>query len=56
MAAEVEAGRLAVRDAVVAQQQLMDVLRARVEARRALSVASVELALAAGVPLEGAPR
>lgn len=56
MAAEIEAGRLAVRDAVVAQQQLMDLLRSRVEARRSLALASVELALAAGVPLEGAPR
>ncbi|MBX3188308.1 MAG: TolC family protein [Labilithrix sp.] len=54
MAAEVEAGRLAVRDAVLAQQQLMDVLRARVEARHGLAIASVELSLAAGAPLEGA--
>jgi outer membrane protein, heavy metal efflux system len=56
MAAEVEAGRLAVRDAVVAQQQLMDVLRGQIEARRAVALASVDLALAAGVPLEGAAR
>jgi outer membrane protein, heavy metal efflux system len=53
IAREIESGRLAVRDAVLAQQQLVDVLRGRVEARRALSVASVELALAAGVVLEG---
>lgn len=56
MAAEIEAGRLAVRDAVVAQQQLMDLLRGQIEARRAASIASVELALAAGVPLEGGAR
>jgi cobalt-zinc-cadmium efflux system outer membrane protein len=56
MAAEVEAGRLAVRDAVVAQQQLMDLLRAQIDARRSLAVASVDLALAAGQPLEGAAR
>jgi cobalt-zinc-cadmium efflux system outer membrane protein len=53
MAAEIEAGRLAVRDAVVAQQQLMDVLRGQIEVRRALSIASVDLAVAAGVPIEG---
>lgn len=53
---EIEAGRLAVRDALVAEQQLIDVLRGTVEARRALCLASVELAYAAGVPLEGEPR
>jgi outer membrane protein, heavy metal efflux system len=50
---EIEAGRLSVRDALLAQQQLIDVLRARVETRRALCLASVDLALAAGVALEG---
>ena len=53
---EIEAGRLPVRDALLAQQQLIDVLRGFVETRRALCVASVELALAAGVALEGASR
>lgn len=56
MAAEIEAGRLAVRDAVVAQQQLMDLLRGQIEARRALSIASVDLAVAAGVPIESGGR
>ena len=56
MAAEVESGRLAVRDAVVAQQQLMDLLRGQIDAKHSLSIASVDLALAAGVPLEGAAR
>lgn len=50
---EVEAGRLAVRDAVVAQQSLIDLLRASVEARRAWCLASVDLARAVGMPLEG---
>ncbi|GAC1536199.1 MAG: hypothetical protein NVS3B10_28870 [Polyangiales bacterium] len=50
---EVEAGRLAVRDAVVAQQALIELLRANVEARRAWCLASVALAHAIGVPLEG---
>ncbi|OJY19962.1 MAG: hypothetical protein BGO98_01580 [Myxococcales bacterium 68-20] len=53
---EIEAGRLPVRDALLAQQQLIDVLRGFVETRRAFCVASVELALAAGVALEGANR
>lgn len=56
MATEIEAGRLAVRDVVVAQRQLMDLLRAHVEVRRSVAIASVELALAAGVPLEGRSR
>ena len=50
---EVEAGRLAVRDAVVAQQALIELLRANVEARRAWCLASVDLAHAIGLPLEG---
>lgn len=50
---EVEGGRLAVRDAVIAQQALIDLLRANVEARRAWCLASVDLARAVGMPLEG---
>lgn len=49
---EVTAGRLAVRDAVVAQQALIDLLRGNIMARRDLCLASVELARAAGVELE----
>ncbi|MBS2014458.1 MAG: TolC family protein [Deltaproteobacteria bacterium] len=52
MAAEIEAGRLAVRDAVVAQRELVEILRSELEARHALAHASIELALAAGAPLE----
>jgi cobalt-zinc-cadmium efflux system outer membrane protein len=54
IAKEIEAGRLATRDAVLAQRELTDVLRGRVDALRALSLASVDLVLAAGAPLEGA--
>ena len=50
---EIEAGRLPVRDALVAQQQLIEVLRGYVAARRALCLASVDLARASGAPLEG---
>lgn len=53
---EIEAGRLSVRDGLLAQQQLIDVLRGSVETRHALCAASVELALAAGVPLERGGR
>lgn len=56
IAKEIEAGRLAVRDAVLAQRELVDVLRGRVEARRALALASVDVLLASGAPLEGAGR
>lgn len=49
---EIAAGRLAVRDAVVTQQALMDLLRASIEAKRALCAASVAVARVAGVPLE----
>lgn len=53
---ELEAGRLPTRDALLAQQQFIDLLRSAVEARRALCLASVDLAFAAGVPLDGAGR
>ena len=56
LAEEIESGRLAVRDVVVTQQVLIDLLQANVAARRAWCLASVELALALGVYLEaGAP-
>jgi cobalt-zinc-cadmium efflux system outer membrane protein len=50
---EVEAGRLSVRDALVAQQALVELLQADIAARRAWCLSSVELARAAGVSLEG---
>ncbi len=50
---EIESGRLAIRDAVVTQQALVELLRANVEARRAWCLASVDLARALGLPLEG---
>lgn len=56
LAEELAKGTLAVRDALLAQQALIELLQAHLEARRALCVASVELARAAGVALErGAP-
>lgn len=53
---EITTGRLAIRDAVLSQQALIELLQAYLEAKRALCIASVELARAAGAPLErGAP-
>ncbi len=52
LAAEVKAGKLAPRDAFVAQQTLIEFLQGRVATRRAVALASVELARAAGLPLE----
>jgi cobalt-zinc-cadmium efflux system outer membrane protein len=52
IATEIGAGRLAVRDALVGQQALIELLRGYIDARRALCIASVELARAAGIPLE----
>lgn len=53
IAEEIQAGRLAVRDAVVARQTLVGLLKDYLEARHAACVASVALARAAGLPLEG---
>lgn len=50
---EIEARRLPVRDALLAQQALIDFLFASVEAKRQLCLASVELARAAGLALDG---
>jgi cobalt-zinc-cadmium efflux system outer membrane protein len=52
MASEIEAGRLAVRDAVIAQEALIDLLLAALAAKEDLCMASVGLARAAGVELE----
>ncbi|MCA9589535.1 MAG: TolC family protein [Myxococcales bacterium] len=52
LATEIEAGRMSVRDALVAEREIIDVVRARIETRRALCASSVRYALAAGVPLE----
>jgi cobalt-zinc-cadmium efflux system outer membrane protein len=53
---EIQAGRLPIRDALVSQQALVNLLRAGLEARLALCVASVDLARAAGVPLDRGTR
>lgn len=50
---EVEAGRVAVRDAIAAQQAMIELLQNDVSQRKNLCLASVRLALALGVSLEG---
>jgi len=56
LTSEVEAGRLAVRDAIVSQQVLVELLSAHVAARKQWCVASVELAHALGLDLEGSAQ
>ena len=51
IALELEARRLSVRDALLTQQGLVELLQGHIEARRLLCLASVELARVAGLPL-----
>ena len=55
IAREVEARRLPLRDALLAQQALVELLQTAIEARRQLCFASVDLARAAALPMVGAP-
>jgi cobalt-zinc-cadmium efflux system outer membrane protein len=52
LSAQIQAGRMSVRDALPAQQALIDLLRAHLEELEALCLASVELARALDLPLE----
>lgn len=52
LATEVEAARIGVRDAVIVQEPLLDLLLASVEAKKALCLRSVDVEHAAGVRLE----
>jgi cobalt-zinc-cadmium efflux system outer membrane protein len=52
IADELKAQRLAIRDALLTEQTLLEYLLARVAAQRALCQASVEMARASGEPLE----
>jgi cobalt-zinc-cadmium efflux system outer membrane protein len=53
IARELDARRLGVRDALLAQQTLIELLQSYIEARRQLCLASVELARSAGVTVGG---
>jgi cobalt-zinc-cadmium efflux system outer membrane protein len=52
LSTQIQAGRLSVRDALPAQQALIDLLRTHLEELEALCLASVELARALDLPLE----
>jgi cobalt-zinc-cadmium efflux system outer membrane protein len=56
LAREIEAGRLDVGDALVAQQALIDLLGRHVEAKRRVAVASVRLVQVSGEPFEAGAR
>ncbi len=53
IASEIEQGRFTVRDGLVTQQALIELIHAHIDARHALCLASVQLAQAAGFPFEG---
>jgi cobalt-zinc-cadmium efflux system outer membrane protein len=56
LAEQIQAGRLSVRESLVAQQALIDMLQNHIAERRALCLASVELAAALGLSLEAGIR
>ncbi len=56
IAAEIAAGRYSLKDAAQAQQALVEVLAAHVQAQKALCLASIEVVRAAGLPIEGASK
>lgn len=53
LAQEIQTGRVNLRDALLTQQALVELLRSHLAARRALALASVDLARAGGLALEG---
>lgn len=53
---EVEVGRLSMRDAIVSQQGLIELLQAYVAERKALCLASLEMARVLGIAVEGGGR
>lgn len=53
---EIQAGRLNVKDALLAQQALVELLQTHLVLRREVAIASVDLARAAGMPVEGGAR
>ena len=56
IAEEIRAGRLPLRDALLTQQSLIALLQDYVDVKLAVSIAAVELAYAAGTPLERGVR
>jgi outer membrane protein, heavy metal efflux system len=56
LAVEVQAGRVAIRDAIVLQQPLLELQLGAIDAKRALCLASLEVLRAAGLALTGETR
>jgi outer membrane protein, heavy metal efflux system len=56
LASELQAGRVSIRDAIVLQGPLIELLLGAIEAKRALCLASVEVLRTAGLPFEGTER
>ena len=54
LSSEVQAGRVSIRDAVVLQGPLLDLLLGAIEAKRSLCLASLEVVRTAGLSFEGA--
>lgn len=53
LASELQAGRVPIRDAIVFQEPLLELLLGAIEARKELCLASIEVVRAAGLPLDG---
>jgi len=56
LSSEVQAGRVSIRDAVILQSPLLDLLLGSIEVRKSLCLASLEVVRSAGLPFEGAAR
>lgn len=56
LSSELQAGRVSIRDAIVLQGPLVELLLGAIESKRALCLASVEVIRTAGLPFEGEER
>jgi outer membrane protein, heavy metal efflux system len=56
LSSELQAGRVSIRDAIVLQGPLIELLLGAIEAKKALCLASVEVIRTAGLPFDGAER
>jgi cobalt-zinc-cadmium efflux system outer membrane protein len=56
LAGEAQSGRLAIRDAIVLQQPLLELLLGAIEAKKTLCLASIEVVQVSGLALDGAEQ
>jgi cobalt-zinc-cadmium efflux system outer membrane protein len=56
LTAETQSGRVPVRDVLVLQQPLLELLLGAIEAKKAMCLASIEVVRASGLPLDGSER